>query len=302
MLCSGYKGLVALGVLVTLAACAGNGNGLDANGQPIGPTGNETGGSGGGSGGITADFQSIQDNVFTPICTHCHLGASAPEGLQLDAANSYAMLVGVPSNEKPGTLRVKAGDATNSYIFQKITGAAGIVGGQMPLGGPPLPQASIDAIQQWIANGAMKAAAATNVNAKAALSRTFTVTTTSPGNNGVISAPVAAIVVAFNRDVDSSLLNSTTIDVESLADFAGNASGGTAGASPVVGAVPTPIAFSAAPADANPSSLVIRPTHALEPGMYRVTVRGTGGGAVADMNGQPLGQDFSFEFTVSPAT
>ncbi len=213
--------------------------------------------------------------------------------MQLDSANSYALLVGVPSNEKPGTLRVKAGDATNSYIFQKITGAAGIVGGQMPLGGPPLPQASIDAIQQWIANGAMKAAAATDANAKAALSRTFTVTTTSPGNNGVISAPVLAIVVAFNRDVDSSLLNSTTIDVESLGDSAGNESGGGA---------PTPIAFSAAPADANPSSLVIRPTHALEPGMYRVTVRGTGGGAVADMNGRPLGQDFSFEFTVSPAT
>ncbi len=37
-------------------------------------------GSGNGGGGLTADFQSIQDNVFTPICTKCHQGAGAPEG------------------------------------------------------------------------------------------------------------------------------------------------------------------------------------------------------------------------------
>jgi hypothetical protein len=56
---------------VLLAGCAGSGNGLDANGNPIIP----------GSSApatLTADFQSIQDNIFTPICTKCHIGADAP--------------------------------------------------------------------------------------------------------------------------------------------------------------------------------------------------------------------------------
>jgi hypothetical protein len=36
--------------------------------------------------------------------------------------------------------------------------------------------------------------------------------------------------------------------------------------------------------------------------MYRVTIRGTGGGgALADMNAQALGTDYSFVFTVSLA-
>jgi hypothetical protein len=80
-----------------LAACAGNGAGLDANGQPLG--------SGSAAPPLTADFQSIQDNVFTPVCVRCHSGAGAPEGLQLDAAHSYALLVGVPSVEDPSFTR-----------------------------------------------------------------------------------------------------------------------------------------------------------------------------------------------------
>src|SRR4030088_1120481 len=113
----------ALGLISCLAGCAGNGKGLDQNGQPIGSPGGTSGGP------VTADFQSIQANVFTPICSVCHIGASAPEGLQLDAAHSYNLLVGVPSNEQPSLLRVKAGDPDNSYMVHKIEGPmAGIVG------------------------------------------------------------------------------------------------------------------------------------------------------------------------------
>src|ERR1700724_2905779 len=94
---SGGRLVVSLSAAL-LAACAGNGVGLDANGQPLGS----------GSGvppPLTADFQSIQDNVFTPICVRCHSGAGAPEGLALDAAHSYALLVGVPSDEAAGVVR-----------------------------------------------------------------------------------------------------------------------------------------------------------------------------------------------------
>src|SRR6184192_4714934 len=115
MVCvSGMRLLVLFSVTI-VSACAGNGAGLDANGQPL------------GSGSapltpLTADFQSIQDNVFTPVCVRCHSGAGAPQGLQLDAAHSYALLVGVPSNEEPSLLRVKPGFPDSSYIVLKLEG------------------------------------------------------------------------------------------------------------------------------------------------------------------------------------
>src|SRR5579863_3996199 len=154
-----WTGILLIG---QLAGCAGNGDGLNQQGLPIGSSSSSSGGGGSsgsssGGGTVTADFQSIQDNVFTPICSRCHIGASAPEGLQLDAAHSYNLLVGVPSVEEPSLERVKPGDPDHSYMVLKIEGAPGIDGGQMPLGETPLPQATIDAIRLWIANGAMKA-------------------------------------------------------------------------------------------------------------------------------------------------
>ncbi|HET6267363.1 MAG TPA: hypothetical protein VFG11_06560 [Acidobacteriota bacterium] len=129
--------------------CAGNGQGLDQNGNPIG---------GGGGGGLPVAFEptftNIQNNVFTPICTQCHIGASAPQGLRLDEANSYASLVGVPTVESPSFLRVKPGDPDNSYIIRKLEGGPDIVGGQMPLNRTPLDQPTINAIRIWIAQGA----------------------------------------------------------------------------------------------------------------------------------------------------
>src|SRR6266571_3442592 len=135
----GLRSWAALGVVACAVGCAGNGQGLDQNGQPIG--------SGGNTGGpVTADFRSIQDNVFTPICSKCHIGAGAPEGLQLDADHSYALLVGVASAEQSTVLRVAPGDPDSSYIIRKLQNTAGISGGQMPLNGPYLPQSTIDVI------------------------------------------------------------------------------------------------------------------------------------------------------------
>ena len=139
--------LLCIAAAACLSACAGNGMGLDQGGQPLPP-----GGSGGGA--LTADFDSIQQNVFTPICTACHAGSNAPQGLHLDAANSYAQLVGVPSVEQPAILRVAVGDPDGSYIIQKLEGHAAS-GAQMPFGGPPLPAATIAAIRQWISAGAL---------------------------------------------------------------------------------------------------------------------------------------------------
>jgi methionine-rich copper-binding protein CopC len=271
-----YGSWAALLLVGLAAGCAGNGAGLDQNGQPI-----STGGSSGG-GPVTADFQSIQANIFTPICSKCHIGASAPEGLQLDAAHSYNLLVGVPSAEQPSLLRIKAGDPDNSYMVHKIEGLPGITGGQMPLGETPLPQATINAIRQWVTNGAPNAPAG-------AAAQAFAVQTTAPVDKATVKSAPARILVTFTQDVDASLVNDTTVTLERI-DPASPAAGGA-------GIMPA----SARLAPGNPAVLMITPNARLTAGAYRVTVRGTGGGALADMNAVALGTDSTFEFTVEPA-
>ena len=271
-----YGSWAALLLVGFAAGCAGNGAGLDQNGQPI-----STGGSSGG-GPVTADFQSIQANIFTPICSKCHIGASAPEGLQLDAAHSYNLLVGVPSTEQPSLLRIKAGDPDNSYMVHKIEGLPGITGGQMPLGETPLPQATINAIRQWVTNGAPNAPAA-------AAAQAFAIQTTAPVDKATVKSAPARILVTFTQDVDASLVNDTTVTLERI-DPASPAAGG-AGIMPATARL----------APSNPAVLMITPNARLTAGAYRVTVRGTGGGALADMNAVALGTDSTFEFTVEPA-
>lgn len=139
---------LAAAISVVLAGCAGNGEGLDGSGRPIDH----------GPAPLEATFDSIQQNVFTPICTQCHIGAQAPAGLRLDAASSYAMLVNTASTEVPSLRRVQPGNPDASYLLQKLQGIAA-VGARMPLNNPPLPQATIDVIRQWISDGAQSSAA-----------------------------------------------------------------------------------------------------------------------------------------------
>ena len=101
----------------------------------------------------------LQTLVFTPKCSSCHDGSNAPGGAlpgsqDLRAGHVYASLVGVASLEMPAVQRVKAGDSANSYVVQKLEGAAGIGGARMPFGGPYLDQATIDKVKSWIDSGA----------------------------------------------------------------------------------------------------------------------------------------------------
>jgi hypothetical protein len=96
---------------------------------------------------------SIQDNVFTPICTGCHAGAGAPQGLQLTAGNSAANLINVHSPQDSNLVRVIPGDPDHSLLIQKLEGTQ-TVGQRMPRGGPFLDQSTINVIRQWITNGA----------------------------------------------------------------------------------------------------------------------------------------------------
>jgi methionine-rich copper-binding protein CopC len=261
--------MVAL-LAAVATGCAGNGNGLDANGSP-------------GSGGtpLTATFQSIQDNVFTPICTKCHIGAGAPEGLQLDAAHSYALLVSVPSAEQAAVLRVAPGNPDNSYIIRKLQGTSGISGGQMPLGGPYLPQSTIDVIRQWITAGASQTATAMSIEASVKAVQHFNVTTTSPDDGSIVSMVLPQIVVAFNGDIDSTQLNNTTVTL-TRTDATQSM------------AAPPPLPIATTVPGGNPSAILITPRTPLTNGTYRVTLQGS----LANMNAQALGTDYSFTFTV----
>jgi hypothetical protein len=151
-----------------LAACAGNGEGLDQNGNPIGSgvsgvsSSSSSSSSGGGSSsssssGASVSFETIQDQVFTPICAECHSGANAPEGMQLSEGQAYSMIVNLASQEVPTLDRIKPGDSANSYLVQKIMGTAK-VGSRMPDGcpltQPCLSDATIQMIAQWVDEGA----------------------------------------------------------------------------------------------------------------------------------------------------
>jgi len=245
--------LGALLLLAQLTGCAGNGDGLDASGRPIS--------SGGDGVPLTPDFESIQANVFTPICTQCHVGANAPQGLRLDATNSYGALVGVASSEQPGVLRVKPGDPAASYLIQKLEGRAA-VGARMPLGQPALPDSTIQVIREWIASGASRAATVGASNAA------FAVETVS-------TAPTS-LAVAMTRPADASLVNSTTVMLQRIDAPSGE---------------PADVPAHAAMSPVNDSLLVLTPDHPLAAGQYRLTLRGTGAAALADWNATVLDGD-----------
>jgi hypothetical protein len=261
MRCSYLGAVVASVASSLLVACAGNGNGLDANGRPV-----DSGG--GGSTPLTADFDSIQQHVFTPICTACHVGAGAPQGLRLDAANSYGLLVGVASQEQPSLMRVKAGDPSASYLVQKLEGRAA-VGGRMPLGGPYLDQATIDVIRQWITDGALP-----SPSGSAAI---FAMAAVAPASGEVLDEAPARIVAAFTRELDRTRVDDTTVRLERLDSLDAQASPQRM---PVEVAVP----------DDNPSALLVTPRAPLAPGRYRFVAETS---ALTDLSGMRLAPDES---------
>jgi hypothetical protein len=241
---------LALAALVP--GCAGNGEGLDENGRPL----SEGGGSG---GGLTADFASIQANVFTPICTQCHSGAGAAQGLSLEAASSYAALVGVPSSEVPSLLRVEPGDPANSYLVQKLEGRAAF-GARMPLNQPALPASTIQVIRQWIQDGAQPPASASEASTMLAVR--------------AVSASPTSVAVGLARPIDASLISATTVQLERVGD----------GATMTVDA-----ALKVSPH--NDALLLLVPRAPLAPGSYRLLLRGTGPIVLADWNATALDGD-----------
>ena len=264
------------------------------------------GGDGGGGGGgpppppppppppsIEPTLASIQDNVFSPICTTCHAGAAAPNGLRLEEGMSHAMLVNVPSLEVPALLRVEPGNPDDSYLVQKIEGTAA-VGGRMPLGGQPLSQETIAAIRQWITDGAVASAAVTASAARLQLLAPSPEADIRPED----AAPVVELLVAADQALDVNLLGSGTVTLQ--------ASGrdGSFGEGNEVA-----IAHRIVMTQHDPSVFRLIPLKPLTADRYRLKVSGSAPLAVADLDAVVIdgdadgttGNDFVAEFSAGPA-
>jgi hypothetical protein len=134
------------------AALALSGVGCDENLSDVaGPTPN-----------LEPSLSSIQREIFNTTdssgrqaCITCHVAGGPAGFMPLVEGASYGNLVGRTSGAKPGAVRVIPGDPDNSYLIQKLEGAAGIVGQRMPrTTGPFLTDGQISIIRRWIAQGA----------------------------------------------------------------------------------------------------------------------------------------------------
>jgi hypothetical protein len=262
-------------MLATLCAagCAGNGEGLDENGRPL--SGEDT--------PLTADLKSIQDHVFTPICTQCHAGAAAPLGLRLDEASAYAMLVNAPSVEVPSINRVTPGDPSSSYLIQKLEGRAA-VGGQMPLGQPPLPQATIAIIRQWVANGAPKSAAALDVTP-------MQVRSVAPALGAMLESPNQSILLEAAGTLNIATLTASNVRLVR--------SGGDGSFSDGNEVVVEPVQIEVRSLEPTVLALTL-PDAATVPDRYQLTLSGRGPAPVRDSAGLAIG-DFVLQFSIGGA-
>ena len=248
---------------LVLAACTGgDGSGLPPRLPP---------------GAFGPNFSEIQANVFTPTCatTGCHQGAGAPQGLRLDVANSYGLLVGVPSSQASGVVRVAPGDPNNSYLIQKLEGAAS-VGAQMPLNAPSVEQASIDVIRQWITDGA--------IDDRVPSSAPIKVTSLTPIPDTALTAAPANILAMFDRELDVSTINIMTFVLE-----------GSGGDGSFTENNETAITAANISATAGAATFDLTGV-ALTNDTYRVRLFGSGASFVMDLDANALDGEFSGSF------
>ncbi len=159
------RSAAAVAILLLAGCGAGSGEGLDENGVPLGQASAPACKSAGTppetppqpGAPLEPTLASIQANVFSPTCavSGCHGGTAAQQGMRLDPGFSAGNLICVLVPRDPSKIRVIPGDPNNSFIIQKLEGKPiPLLGDQMPQGGQPLPQSTIDVIRQWIQNGA----------------------------------------------------------------------------------------------------------------------------------------------------
>ena len=111
---------------------------------------------------VVATYTSLHDNMLsTGSCAvgGCHAGANAAGGLNLTGGTDavLARLVDVDTTDQTASQlkRVVSNSSAQSYLYVKIAELnPGGASGRMPPGGTGLPQCQIDALKQWIDDGA----------------------------------------------------------------------------------------------------------------------------------------------------
>ena len=108
---------------------------------------------------VEPNLGAIQREIFNENCNapSCH-GSGMKGGLSLAAGKSYRQLVGIAGTfdkrNVPAFVRVLPGNPDSSFLYIKITAPDTNQGEVMPKGHDRLSQNKIDAIRQWILDGA----------------------------------------------------------------------------------------------------------------------------------------------------
>jgi hypothetical protein len=115
----------------------------------------------GPSPNLVPTFNSIEQEIFQTTdtagrtaCANCHTGRIPNVSINFSSGvDAYALLVNVPSRQRPDLMLVAPGNPEASYLIHKLEGRSTIVGLRMP--GPPfLTDRQIRVIRRWIENGA----------------------------------------------------------------------------------------------------------------------------------------------------
>ena len=110
---------------------------------------------------IGGELLAIRDEIFAVRCAQssCHADQTRAGGLVLNGDDVYDQLVGVAATNlaarEAGALRVIPGSPEASFLVRKLTGdLAPDEGLPMPFGGATIPEAEIERVRSWIADGA----------------------------------------------------------------------------------------------------------------------------------------------------
>lgn len=97
---------------------------------------------------LAGDIQPVLDMR----CVGCHQDAAPGAGLSLQSGSTISNTVGVPSTQVSDMNRIEPGDTQLSYLYHKLAGTHGDVGGsgeRMPFGGQ-LTDDEMAMIANWI--------------------------------------------------------------------------------------------------------------------------------------------------------
>jgi hypothetical protein len=242
--------LAGSGSLLTLMGCSGGGSGMSTGSMATTPPAMT----------LTADFDSIQANIFTPICAGCHSGPNPPANLSLDAAHSYNDLVNVPSTEEPTLDRVKPGDPTDSFLVIHLQ-----------KDGDGAPASDIPFVIQWITDGAQPG------NSVMPMDVEFKVSAVEPNLGDALHSSPPRVIIGFTQELDTAGIVPGAVRLERIDDDVD---------SPIATTITVPTSVST-PAH-NPRALILTPAAALPAGQYQVVMSMDSGFAVRSLSGASL--------------